>query len=154
MSILTSFQIDNLRKMPTDDPDKLYVKKHKINGLLNDLYTTLTQNKPEDPIEFCVKHFESKLDPEKKADLGWRLSVATSKNPLSEENAAGDGDEEKNLNAGRNLLTQLLSSKKNLVVDSGRDEANKSQQSEPAVNDVGINLISQLNIMVCFMFFF
>jgi hypothetical protein len=53
--------------MPSDDPDKIYIKKFKINSLLNDLFTILTQNKPDDPIEYCLQHFESKLDPEKKA---------------------------------------------------------------------------------------
>jgi hypothetical protein len=46
--------------------DKAYVKKHKINDLLNDLFISLTKDKPESPIEFCIKFFEDKLPPEKR----------------------------------------------------------------------------------------
>ena len=46
--------------------DKAYVKKHKINDLLNDLFVSITKEKPENPIEFCHKFFEDKLPPEKK----------------------------------------------------------------------------------------
>ena len=48
--------------MPTEE-EKAYVKKYKINTLLNELYTVLTQNKPDDPIQFTVNHFEAKLTP-------------------------------------------------------------------------------------------
>jgi hypothetical protein len=136
--------------MPTDDPDKLYVKKHKINGLLNDLYTTLTQNKPDDPIEFCIKHFEAKLDPEKKANLERRRSsLASGKPSASEEAPAVISDESKNLNAGRNLLTQLLNKASHAAGDSSKkDEDIKPEPIEQAPADAGINLIAQLNIMV------
>ena len=33
--------------------DKAYVKKHKINDLLNDLFVSIKKEKPENPIEFC-----------------------------------------------------------------------------------------------------
>lgn len=46
--------------------DKAYVKKHKINDLLNDLFTSLTKERPESPLEFCIKLLEDRLPPEKK----------------------------------------------------------------------------------------
>lgn len=52
--------------MPTDEAaalEKAYVKKHKLNHTLNELFLAITQNKPENPIEFAFKHFESKLPP-------------------------------------------------------------------------------------------
>lgn len=48
--------------MPTD-VDKAYIKKNKINDLLNELFTALTQNKPDNPLEFSIKHLQSKLPP-------------------------------------------------------------------------------------------
>lgn len=53
--------------MPTD-PDRVYAKKHKINDLLNELYLQLTKNKPENPIEFAIKHLEDKLPPKEKVE--------------------------------------------------------------------------------------
>ncbi len=48
--------------MPTpSDPDKAYIKKHKLNDLLNELFLSLKQNKPDDPINFAYNHFKSKL---------------------------------------------------------------------------------------------
>lgn len=47
--------------MPTTDPDKVYVKKHKINDMLNALYKSLVAEKPDDPIDFAFRHFESKV---------------------------------------------------------------------------------------------
>lgn len=49
--------------MPTTDPDKIYVKKFKINDLLNDLYGELTKNKPDNPVEYAHKYFEAELPP-------------------------------------------------------------------------------------------
>ena len=49
--------------MPTDVADKSYIKKHKLNDLLNELYLALTQNKPDSPVEFAIKHFQAKLPP-------------------------------------------------------------------------------------------
>lgn len=49
--------------MPSDNSDKAYIKKHKINDLLNDLFTSLASSKPEDPLDFCYKYFESKVEP-------------------------------------------------------------------------------------------
>ena len=43
------------------ETDKTYVKKYKINDMLNDLFTAISQNKPENPLEFAIKHLESKL---------------------------------------------------------------------------------------------
>jgi hypothetical protein len=61
---LSFFLLDiNILKMPTENEitEKAYVKKHKLNQTLNELFLALTQNKPENPIEFAKKHFESKL---------------------------------------------------------------------------------------------
>ena len=43
--------------MPTENEitEKAYVKKHKLNQTLNELFLALTQNKPENPIEFAKK---------------------------------------------------------------------------------------------------
>lgn len=38
--------------------DRAYIKKHKINDLLNDLYISLLKEKPDNPTEFIV----NKLD--------------------------------------------------------------------------------------------
>lgn len=46
--------------MPSD-VDKTYVKKHRINDMLNELYTELTSQKPDNPVLFAFKHFEKKL---------------------------------------------------------------------------------------------
>ena len=56
----------SLSEMDKQSIDKAYVKKHKINDLLNDLFISLTKDKPESPIEFCIKFFEDKLPPEKR----------------------------------------------------------------------------------------
>lgn len=47
--------------MPTTDPDKAYVKKQKINDMLNELYKSLVADKPDDPFDFALKYFESKV---------------------------------------------------------------------------------------------
>jgi hypothetical protein len=47
--------------MPTTDPDKAYVKKHKINDMLNELFKSLVADKPENPVDFAFKYFESKV---------------------------------------------------------------------------------------------
>ncbi|RMZ96673.1 hypothetical protein BpHYR1_042662, partial [Brachionus plicatilis] len=59
--------------MPTD-PDRAYAKKHKINDLLNDLYLELTKNKPENPLEFAIKHLEAKLPPKEQSQLSFKIS--------------------------------------------------------------------------------
>jgi hypothetical protein len=46
--------------------DKLYIKKHKINDLLNELFISITKEKPENPLEFGMQFFEAKLPPEKR----------------------------------------------------------------------------------------
>lgn len=53
--------------MPTDEvaTDKAYVKKHKLNHTLNELFLAITQNKPDNPFEFAKSYFESKLPKEK-----------------------------------------------------------------------------------------
>lgn len=45
--------------------EKAYVKKHKLNDMLNDLYISIVKQKPDDPLEFAIRHLESKLPPEK-----------------------------------------------------------------------------------------
>lgn len=54
--------------MPSD-VDKAYIKKYKINDMLNELFNQLTSEKPENPVEFAIKHLERKLPP-KSADEG------------------------------------------------------------------------------------
>lgn len=53
--------------MPTTDPDKAYVKKHKLNDMLNELFISLKDTKPEDPIRFAYDHFKAKLPHEEPA---------------------------------------------------------------------------------------
>ena len=43
--------------------DKVYLKKHKINEMLNDLYLALTKEKPDDPVDFAIMHFQAKRAP-------------------------------------------------------------------------------------------
>ena len=43
------------------DIDKAYVKKNKINDMLNELFLAIAQQKPANPLEFALKHFEAKL---------------------------------------------------------------------------------------------
>ncbi len=51
--------------MPTtSDPEKAYVKKYKINDILNELFLSLKEKKPDDPINFAYNHFKSKMPPE------------------------------------------------------------------------------------------
>lgn len=72
--------------MPTDNVDKAYVKKHKINDMLNELFSELTTKKPENPVEFAIRHLESKLPPPKPEELARRSSsVLFSKIPPLEQ---------------------------------------------------------------------
>ena len=59
--------------------DKAYIKKHKINDMLNELFTEFNSNKPENPIEFAIKHFEAKLPPKAAASSSRPSSVLASK---------------------------------------------------------------------------
>lgn len=54
--------------MPSTDPNKAYIKKHKINDILNELFKKYTEIKPDDPIEFGHKYFQDKLSP--KVEVG------------------------------------------------------------------------------------
>jgi hypothetical protein len=75
--------------MPTD-VDKAYVKKHKLNDLLNELYKAITDTKPDDPIEFAIKHLESKLPTDsrqhKSEDLTFKITSIGVKQTDGEEN--------------------------------------------------------------------
>lgn len=48
--------------MPSD-VDKAYIKKYKINDMLNELFSQIVESKPDNPTDFAKKHFESKLPP-------------------------------------------------------------------------------------------
>ena len=96
--------------MPAD-VDKAYIKKNKINDLLNDLFSVLTQNKPENPIEFSIKHLQSKLPP-------------TLPPPLIQIND----------NSTNNLLSTLFN--KTVGNESGAHDKSGSFQNTPITNIV------------------
>jgi hypothetical protein len=111
--------------MPAD-ADKVYLKKNKINDLLNDLYTAIAQNKPDNPLEFCIKHFESKLPtppPPKSSLVDQSSNNAASNNLLNKlfDRAIGGGagiEASKSLagsNSPHNVSQQL--SNLNIVVN-------------------------------------
>ena len=89
--------------------DKAYVKKHKLNEMLNELFKLLTENKPDNPLEFAFKHFESKL-PKPKIELDINSSNPSEnffKNLLSNKNS----DALNNSNRSQNELMPLTSLK-------------------------------------------
>ena len=90
--------------MPKDNPnpEKVYIKNFKINDLLNDLFTSLTTSKPDDPIEFCLKHLESKLAPEK-----LRPSLSSGAGAKLSDVSGVDGGKPVS-EVERNLLSKLL----------------------------------------------
>lgn len=70
--------------MPTDETvDKAYVKKHKLNQTLNELFLALNQNKPENPIEFAKEFFQAKLTPPPLKREPSLLNVSNEKNSVS-----------------------------------------------------------------------
>ena len=111
--------------MPAD-ADKAYLKKNKINDLLNDLYTALTQNKPDNPLEFAIKHFESKLP----------TPPAPPKTPLVDQSSN---------NAADNLLNKLFD--KAISSGAGNGATSKSIHGSTSPHNVSQQL-SNLNIVV------
>ena len=109
--------------MPADS-DKAYLKKNKINDLLNDLYSALTQNKPDNPLEFAIKHFESKLP--------------TPPPPPKTQSSN---------NAADNLLNKLFD--KAISGGGGNGATSKSILDSTSPQNVSQQL-SNLNIVVCF----
>jgi hypothetical protein len=119
--------------MPTDNPEKAYVKKHKINDLLNDLYLSLTKNKPDDPLEYCYSYFEGKLPPQL---LLRRKSSAA--------NASDFVTESPNLVAGRDLLGKLMMNASSNI----NDNSNLLNVPGSQLNISTIPILSTINIIV------
>jgi hypothetical protein len=92
--------------------DKLYVKKHKVNDILNDLYLSITKSKPDDPIQFAYNYFGTKCDEKRREDdennkiegtLPFNVTALQEKsdNPLL------------NANSLKSMLTGMKSNKEN-----------------------------------------
>ena len=105
--------------------DKVYVKKFKINDMLNDLFMALNENKPEHPVEFAIKHLENKLPPGRKV-------------AASPSNVSGDED-------GANLLAKMMGAKRNLLAGS-ENEALSNNPAAAASNggQEGGDLVSKV----------
>jgi len=90
------------------DLDKLYVKKHKLNDLLNDLYITINKEKNENQIVFAIEHLKSKLQQEEseKLELKSPLHLFAPQMNKSSQNLSLNSDNQ-NPN-GVNLLAKLM----------------------------------------------
>lgn len=90
------------------DLDKLYVKKHKLNDLLNDLYLTLTKEKPENPIVFAIEHLKSKLPQEESEKLEHKspIHLLAPQVNKSSQNLSLNSDNPNT--SGVNLLAKLM----------------------------------------------
>ncbi|CAF0941386.1 unnamed protein product [Brachionus calyciflorus] len=104
--------------MPSD-PEKTYAKKHKINDLLNELYLELTKNKPDEPIQYAIKHLESKLPPKIEKEPSQLSFKVTEPNEIGKETlakifnknllgAGNDSESASRLN-GSNVLSPFIS---------------------------------------------
>lgn len=122
--------------MPTTDPDKVYVKKHKINDMLNELYKSLVAEKPDDPIDFAFKHFESKV-PKKEAIVP-RIIVEAKPEPGAAVNP--------NI-----LLAKLMEKQKQQSSDEpqpDREVTDNLNVSAAAKSTASSRVLSQYSIMV------
>lgn len=115
--------------MPTTDPDKLYVKKHKINDMLNELYKNLVADKPDDPIDFAFKHFEAKRP--KKEELAPKNIEAETPEPGAPVNP--------------NLLLAKLMEKQQQPNKETTDNLNASAAAKSTASS---RVLSQYSIMV------
>jgi hypothetical protein len=88
------------------DLDKLYVKKHKLNDLLNDLYLAITKEKPENPVIFAIEHLKSKLPQEEsqQSEQKPQANLLTSQTNKSSQNLSVNSDNQN----GANLLAKLM----------------------------------------------
>lgn len=135
--------------MAPPDIDKAYVKKHKINDMLNELFSELNSNKPENPVEFAMKHFEAKLPP--KTSSSRRSSLLASKIPPLDQQFSMSSQQQPPLSTENNLLSKFMS----------RARDNQASRDGPS-GGMNINLenvlnklpISTLNIIVCACFSF
>jgi hypothetical protein len=142
------------------ETEKSYVKKYKINDMLNDLFTALSQNKPENPLEFAIKHLESKLqskiDSNEESLKKNRTLESAPPPPVSDPSQTA-------LDDGTDLLMKMMSRKKihseNEAVASsattGGDELlAKIFKSRPIIEGPNLSPLVKLGIMVCELFYF
>lgn len=112
--------------MPAPEYDKAYVKKHKINDLLNDLFTSITQAKPENPIEYAFKYFQEKMPPppappKPSSLLDFKVTQITS---MDQPDNSG------------NLLAQLLNRNKQTSLDGSKGNISISHSGVAALSAV------------------
>lgn len=134
--------------MPSDN-DKVYAKKHKLNDLLNELYTTLTQEKPDNPIQYAIKHLEAKLPPsEKKKEPSLVNFKVTS--PLNQS----INNEKKEEADGADLLARVFN--RNLLMGPGPsgNQEDKHERSKSNASFASAFPLANFNIMVIKYFFF
>ena len=136
------------------DGDKAYVKKHKINDLLNELYLELTKQKPENPLEFAIQHLESKLpEPLRRASKAEPMSPS-GKESSPARSTADDAQQ------AQNLMSKIFGSKNLLgkLQGDGMMQNVSQTEGEPSQAEVGsglrsdilatINPFIKINIMV------
>ena len=138
------------------ETEKSYVKKYKINDMLNDLFTALSQNKPENPLEFAIKHLESKLPSksdsnEETAKKSRTLESAPLPPPLPDPSQTA-------LDDGTDLLMKMMGRKKihsedeavtSSATTGGDNLLAKIFQSRPIVEGPNLSPLVKLGIMVC-----
>ena len=130
--------------MPSDN-DKVYAKKHKLNDLLNELYASLTQDKPDNPIQYAIKHLEAKLPPsEKKKEPSLLNFKVTS--PLNQ--SINNEDKKKEEASGADLLSKLFN--RNLLMGPGStgNEEDKHERSKSNASFANAFPLANFNIMV------
>jgi hypothetical protein len=69
--------------MEKTSADRAYIKKHKINDLLNELYTSLLKEKPDNPSEFIVNKLESNVSQKNSIDNIKKAFGSLDKNPIT-----------------------------------------------------------------------
>ena len=133
------------------ETDKTYVKKYKINDMLNDLFTAISQNKPENPLEFAIKHLESKLPTKSDSNEEKLKKSSNLESVMPATQGAPPVDD------GTDLLMKMMSGKKlhgeNEIVASsattGGDELlEKIFKSRPVVEGPNLSPFIRLGILV------
>lgn len=111
--------------MPSSDPNKAYIKKHKINDILNDLFKQFTEFKPENPIEFACRYFQDKLPP--KVEVTEEES--TDKSPPKIEVTEGRSND---------LMAQLMAKQGMASLGNSDDKKTEAQKSSFALSNFQI----------------
>ena len=123
--------------------------------MLNELFTVISQNKPENPIEFAIKHLETKLP----LNAANRSLAEKSKTDFDQGSSlkAQQSETPAILDDGTDLLAKLMSRKKihseneaisNANNASGGDLLEKIFKSRPLLETASLNPLAKLSIMV------